>query len=97
MGLRIGTTAAYQYYKVKLALEGRVGDEFDGKTITNLVVPGGPNFVNTNDISGVYGEVKGEANLFAMGNNLSAFLNAGVKWKTHYQDSTITLGFRYQW
>ena len=97
LGLRIGTTAAYQYYKVKLALEGRVGDEFDGKTTTNLVIPGGPNFINTNDISGVYGEVKGEANLFAMGNNLSAFLNAGVKWKTHYQDSTITLGFRYQW
>ena len=39
----------------------------------------------------------GEANLFAVGNNLSAFLNTGVKWKSRYQDTTVTLGFRYQW
>jgi hypothetical protein len=97
LGARVGTTASYQYYKVKLALEGRVWDEFNGTNTTALIVPGGPNFINANDISGVYGEVKGEANLFAMGNNLSAFLNGGVKWKSHYQDTTVTLGFRYQW
>ena len=55
-----GTTAAYQYYKVKLALEGRVWDEWDGKTNTTLVVPGGPDFSNLDKINGVYGEVKGK-------------------------------------
>jgi hypothetical protein len=97
LGARIGTTASMQYYKVKLALEGRVWDEFDGKTNTSLIIAGGPNFLNSDDISGVYGEIKGEANLFAVGNNLSAFLNTGVKWKSKYQDTTVTLGFRYQW
>jgi len=97
LGARIGTTASYQYYKVKLALEGRVWDEWDGKTNTTLVVPGGPNFTNLEKIDGVFGEVKGEANLFAVGNNLSAFLNGGIKWKSRYQSTTVTLGFRYQW
>jgi hypothetical protein len=97
LGLRLGTTASYQYYKLKVALEGRVWDEFDGDTNTTLVIPSGPDFSNLDELDGVYGEVKGEANLFAAGNNLSAFLNAGVKWKNHYQSTTVTLGARYQW
>ena len=95
LGGRIGTTASFQYYKVKVALEGRVWDEFDGKTNTLVNVNG--IIANSNDISGVYGEIKGEANLFAVGNNLSAFVNTGVKWKTRYQDTTVSLGVRYQW
>ncbi|HEX7758403.1 MAG TPA: hypothetical protein VF459_02795 [Caulobacteraceae bacterium] len=95
LGGRVGTTAAFQYYKVKMALEGRVWDEFDGKT--NTVLSAGGLFSNGNDINGVYGEIKGEANLFAAGNNLSAFVNTGVKWKSRYQDTTVTLGVRYQW
>ncbi|HWA63883.1 MAG TPA: autotransporter outer membrane beta-barrel domain-containing protein, partial [Caulobacteraceae bacterium] len=97
LGARVGTTASYQYFKVKLALEGRVWDEFDGKTNGTLIVAGGPNFLTNDNIDGVFGEIKGEANLFAVGNNLSAFLNTGVKWKSRYQDTTVTLGFRYQW
>jgi hypothetical protein len=95
LGGRIGTTASFQYYKVKVALEGRVWDEFDGKTTTLLNV--GAPFTNGNDISGVYGEIKGEANLFAVGNNLSAFVNSGIKWKSRYQDTSVSLGLRYQW
>jgi hypothetical protein len=95
LGARVGTTAAFQYYKVKVALEGRVWDEFDGKT--NTVLNAGGLFTNGNDINGVYGEIKGEANLFAVGNNLSAFVNTGIKWKTRYQDTSVTLGVRYQW
>ena len=78
-----------------MALEGRVWDEFDGKTNTALVAGG--TFTNFNDINGVYGEIKGEANLFAVGNNLSAFVNSGIKWKSRYQDTSVTLGVRYQW
>ncbi|MBS0411734.1 MAG: autotransporter outer membrane beta-barrel domain-containing protein, partial [Proteobacteria bacterium] len=96
LGGRVGTTSSFQYYKVKLALEGRVWDEFDGKTNTALA-NAGATFLNANDISGVYGEVKGEANLFAAGDHLSAFLNAGVKWKARYQDTSVSLGVRYQW
>jgi outer membrane autotransporter protein len=97
LGARIGTTASYQYYKIKLALEGRVWDEWDGKTNTALIFAGSPDFLNQNKIDGVYGEIKGEANLFAVGDHLSAFLNAGVKWKSRYQSTTVTLGARYQW
>jgi hypothetical protein len=96
LGGRIGTTASFQYYKVKVALEGRVWDEFDGKTNTALLNTGSI-FYNANDINGVYGEIKGEANLFAVGNNLSAFVNSGIKWKSRYQDTSVTLGLRYQW
>ena len=96
LGGRVATTAAFQYYKVKLALEARVWDEFDGKTTTALTGGGAP-FLNANDISGVYGEVKGEANLFAVGNKLSAFVDTGIKWKTRYQDTSVSLGVRYQW
>src|SRR5262249_49833919 len=46
LGARLGTTATTQYYKVKLAIEGRVWDEFDGKTDTSLIIAGGPNFLN---------------------------------------------------
>ncbi len=96
LGGRVATTAAFQYYKVKLALEARVWDEFDGKTNT-VLTNGGAAFLNANDISGVYGEVKGEANLFAVGNKLSAFVDTGIKWKTRYQDTSVSLGVRYQW
>ncbi len=96
LGGRVATTAAFQNYKVKLALEARVWDEFDGKTSTVLTNGGAP-FLNANDISGVYGEVKGEANLFAVGNKLSAFVDTGIKWKTRYQDTSVSLGVRYQW
>ena len=95
LGARVGTTAAFQYYKVKVALEGRVWDEFDGDT--NALLNIGAPLATSNDISGVYGEIKGEANIFAVGNNLSAFVNTGVKWKTRYQDTSVTLGVRYQW
>ncbi len=96
LGARVGTTAAFQYYKVKVALEGRAWDEFDGKT-TTVLGNGGTSFTNLNNISGVYGEIKGEANIFAVGNNLSAFVNTGIKWKARYQDTSVTLGVRYQW
>jgi hypothetical protein len=45
----------------------------------------------------VFGEVQAEANVFEVGNGLSAFLNGGVKFKTRYQEETATLGVRYQW
>jgi hypothetical protein len=74
-----------------------VWDEFSGKDTAVLIVSPGPSFTSFNNISGVFGEIKGEANLFTTTSGLSGFVNAGVKWKTKYQESNVTLGFRYSW
>ena len=97
LGGRVGINLPYQYYKVKLAVVGRVWDEFDGTTNTFLTSPGAPVFAFGDNIKGVFGEVQAEANVFEVGNGLSAFLNGGVKFKTRYQEETATLGVRYQW
>jgi hypothetical protein len=96
LGARVGATAAFQYYKVKLSLTGRVWDEFDNDTLSTLVVPGGPNFLNNDNLKGVFGEISGQANLFTTTSGLSAFLNGGVKFKSSYTEGTVTLGARYQ-
>ncbi|MFO1014942.1 MAG: autotransporter domain-containing protein [Caulobacteraceae bacterium] len=98
LGARIGMNSDFQYYKVKIALTGRVWDEFDGQNRT-IIVSGGPsNFAWTdNYIDGVFGELALSGNLFSTSNGLSAFANAGVKFKDNYQSTNITVGFRYQW
>ena len=97
LGARVGGEQDFQYYKVKLALTARVWDEFDGNTLSTLIVPAGPNFVNNDGLRGVFGEVQGEGNLFTTTSGLSAFLNGGWKFKSNYSEGTITLGARYQW
>jgi outer membrane autotransporter protein len=97
LGVRVGGEQTFQYYRVKLALDARVWDEFEGTTNAQLAVPAGPNFGWSNSIKGVFGEVQGEANLFTTTSGLSAFLNGGWKFKSNYSEGTITLGARYQW
>ena len=97
LGVRIGGEQTSQYYRVKLALDARIWDEFDGTTNASLAVPAGPNFGWSNSIKGVFGEVQGEANLFTTTSGLSAFLNGGWRFKNAYSEATITLGARYQW
>jgi hypothetical protein len=45
----------------------------------------------------VFGEVQGEANIFANHSGLSAFVNGGYKFKTRWREETVTLGARYTW
>jgi hypothetical protein len=97
LGVRLGMTQDFQYYKIKLAVTGRVWDEFNNDGTATLIVPGGPNFVSDDNLKGVFGEVSGQANLFTTTSGLSAFLTGGVKFKSNYDEGTVTLGARYQW
>jgi hypothetical protein len=97
LGGRIGANAAFPYYRVKVALTGRVWDEFDGAANTILSSPGAPNFLFGDSVKGVFGEVQGEANIFANHSGLSAFVNGGYKFKTRWREETVTLGARYTW
>ncbi len=96
LGARVGATADFQYYKVKLSITGRVWDEFSNDTLSTLIVPGGANFLNNDNLKGVFGEISGQVNLFTLGSGLSAFATGGVKFKSSYTEGTMTLGARYQ-
>ena len=96
LGGRVGVNLPMEYYKVKLAVVGRLWDEFNGDS-SNTLFSAGPNVDFTNRIRGVFGEVQAEANVFEDQSGFSAFLNGGIKFKTRYQEETATLGFRYDW
>jgi hypothetical protein len=96
LGARVGATAAFQYYKVKLSLTGRIWDEFSDNNVSTLIVPAGPNFVGSDNLKGAFGEISGQANLFTINSGLSAFVTGGVKFKSSYTDGTVTVGARYQ-
>jgi hypothetical protein len=97
LGARVGLTQSYQYYKVKLSVTGRVWDEFSSNTNATFTIPGGPGFVSSNDIKGAFGEFSGQANLFSTTSGLSAFVTGGYKFKSNYNEGTVTIGARYQW
>jgi len=97
LGGRIGVNGENDYYRVKLAVTGRVWDEFDGATNTILASTGAPDFDFGDSVKGVFGEVQVEGNIFANHSGLSAFLNSGIKFKTRYQEETVTIGARYTW
>jgi hypothetical protein len=97
LGARVGLTQSYQFYKVKLAVTGRVWDEFTSNTNATLSIPGGPGFVSGNDIKGAFGEFSGQANIFSTTSGLSAFVTGGYKFKSNYNEGTVTIGARYQW
>ena len=96
LGLRLGMLQDFQYYKVKLAVTGRIWDEFDNDPTSTLLIPAGPNFTTGDNLKGVFGEVSGQANLFTTTSGLSAFLTGGIKFKTNYDEGTVTIGARYQ-
>jgi hypothetical protein len=97
IGARFGTTVNYQYYKMKFSFTGRLLDEFGSNPTTVLVVPGGSNFINTNKLRGLFGNISGQVNLFTNTSGLSVFANGGVKFKSNYTDRSVTIGARYQW
>jgi hypothetical protein len=97
LGGRVGVNGQNDYYRVKLAVTGRVWDEFNGNTNTILASTGAPDFDFGDSVKGVFGEVQVEGNIFANHSGLSAFLNSGIKFKTRYQEETVTIGARYTW
>jgi outer membrane autotransporter protein len=97
LGARVGVNSDFQYFRTKLAITARVWDEWRGDTDSAIVLAGAPTFTNNDGLKGAFGEVQGEANLFANHSGVSAFVNGGVKFKDHYSDTNVTLGARYQW
>ena len=54
------------YIRLKLAIDGRVWDEFDGNNKVTLLSPGLPVVVQDN-FTGAFGEVGGALNLYSKG------------------------------
>jgi len=72
-------------YMVKLAIDGRVWDEFDGNNKVTLISAGTP-FVVGDNFSGVFGEVGGALNLYSKDGHSSAFATVSYKFKSDYDE-----------
>jgi outer membrane autotransporter protein len=97
LGLRLGMTGDFQYYRVRASLTGRYIDEFDGSNNTLIISPGPSNLALSDSLHGGFGEVALGTNMFATGGHLSAFANASIRFQSDYQATSVTAGFRYQW
>src|ERR1019366_445970 len=75
-------------YMIKLAVEARVWDEFDGRNTAVLLsgVAGTPVVGVGDNFSGAFGEVGGSLNLFSRDGHSSAFLNGSYKFKNNYNE-----------
>jgi hypothetical protein len=96
LGLRFGGTVDGQYYRMKFSLTGRAWDEFSNNTSAALVIAGGPNFVNHDNMHGLFGDISGQMNIFSNTNGVSGFLDGGIKFNSGYTEGSVTLGARYQ-
>jgi len=85
-------------YMIKLAVDGRVWDEFDGRNQAVLLSGSPLTAVGVGDnFSGAFGEVGGAMNLFSRDGHSSAFITGSYKFKTNYNEGKVAIGYRYQW
>jgi hypothetical protein len=96
LGLRVGLTGDFEWARAQVSLTGKYVNEFDGSNQI-LIASGGPNFTTTDHFDGGFGDVSVGASMFARGGHLSAFANAGFRFQSDYQTTSVTAGFRYQW
>jgi len=97
LGLRYAVpVVANDSYAIKLAVDGRVWDEFDGDNKATLVSAGLPVGIADN-FSGVFGEVGGALDLYSKDGHSSAFLSGSYKFKNDYNEGKVAIGYRYQW
>ncbi|HLI64829.1 MAG TPA: hypothetical protein VKU90_00575, partial [Caulobacteraceae bacterium] len=97
LGLRWSAPLAQtDAYLVKLEVDGRVWDEFDGHNRVTLISGGAPIAVQ-DDFSGVFGEVGAGLNVYSHDGHSSGFLNASYKFKSNYDEGKVAIGYRYQW
>jgi outer membrane autotransporter protein len=82
-------------YMIKLAVDARVWDEFDGNNHATLISAGLPVTVDDN-FSGVFGEVGGSLNLYSHDGHSSAFLSGSYKFKDDFEEGKVAIGYRYQ-
>jgi len=94
VGLRLASTMTYPTFRMQPSIYLKVWDEFDGETTTTLNNPGLA-VTTQDDFSGAFADVGGQLNVYSDG-GLTAFVNAGYKWKSDYNATTVNIGFRYQ-
>jgi outer membrane autotransporter protein len=83
--------------RVDLTFTGRAWDEWGaGANTATLDNPGVPVLV-TDRFTRVYGEIKGGADLIALGGGLGAFVNGGVKWNNQLTTTFVKGGVGYTW
>ncbi|MGI9483283.1 MAG: autotransporter outer membrane beta-barrel domain-containing protein [Hyphomicrobiales bacterium] len=77
----------------ELSIVGRVWNEFEGNYVTSIR-SNGQNFVATDNIDGVFGEVTGYFN-WMMDQQTSMFVKAGSKFNSDFYTVTGMVGVRY--
>jgi outer membrane autotransporter protein len=97
-GLRAGTGFSETGYNAEVSLTGRVWEEFAGSNAVGLGPSGAtPITFITDRPDRVFGDIMAGANVFEAEGGLSGFLNAGVKFGSHFTSETVSGGLRYHW
>jgi hypothetical protein len=97
VGLRLnGDVGSSEQIKVKASATARVWDEFEAdnrSTLTGF----GPDAAVADKFNGAYGDISTGLNVFDTKGRASGFLTVGYKFKSGFNDTGVTAGFRYQW
>ncbi len=97
LGLRLSAPLiSNDSYMVKLAVDGRVWDEFDGANHVILISTGTPVEVQDN-FTGAFGEVGGALDIYSRDGRSSGFVTLSYKFKSDYDEGKLAIGYRYQW
>ena len=97
LGLRLSAPLmSNDSYMVKLAVDGRVWDEFDGTNKVTLISAGTPVEVEDN-FTGAFGEVGGALDIYSHDGHSSGFVTLSYKFKSDYDEGKVAVGYRYQW
>ena len=96
IGARLGGETQFAAVSARFVLTARAWSEFEGENDLTLH-SAGPDVTLGDDVSGAFGEVDGTLNLSGPGEAFSAFVSAGVTFKTDYQSTDASLGFRWRW
>jgi outer membrane autotransporter protein len=97
LGLRLSAPLmSNDSYMVKLAVDARVWDEFDGNNRVTLVSAGTPVELQDN-FTGTFGEVGGAIDIYSHDGHSSGFITGSYKFKSDYDEGKVAIGYRYQW
>ncbi len=90
------TVAATHNYTLKIGATARVWDEFMANNRATLISTG-PNFDFSDKFNGLLGDVSTNLNMYSRDGKISAFINAGMKFRQAYVNPNLSFGMRYQW
>jgi outer membrane autotransporter protein len=97
LGLRLSApVVSNDSYRVTLAVDGRIWDEFDGNSHVTLI-SGGPPVEAEDNFSGTFGDMGAGLNIYSHDGRSSGFVRASYKFKDDYDEGAVSVGYRYQW